>query len=83
MNQSSIADLETAAQSEPDGQRAATLRRVTDLFLVHADGFSDQQIDVFDDVLVHLITKVESNALAELGGRPAPIENAPRDVKHP
>lgn len=34
----------------------------------------------FDDVLAHLIHQVETNALAELGSRLAPIGNAPTGI---
>ncbi|SRR5712691_423058 len=80
-NQSFLGDLETAA-AEPhsDQQCSAALRRVTDLFLAHAERFSDQQIGVFDDVFSGLIAKADASALAELSQRLAPFENAPRDI---
>ena len=61
-------------------RRIQTLRKVTDLFLADADRLSDRQVDVFDDVLVRLIDKIETRALAELSKRLAPIHNAPNDV---
>jgi uncharacterized protein (DUF2336 family) len=75
-----IDDLEAAIQSGSNDKRAATLRRVTDLFLASADLLSNQQIGVFDDVLGHLVQRIESKALAELSGRLAPVENAPKEV---
>ena len=56
------------------------LRSVTDLFLGNADYFNDEQVELFDDVLSQLIKQVESNILAELGAKLAPIDNAPRAV---
>jgi hypothetical protein len=50
-------------------KRLQTLRRVSDLFLGGAVRFSDEQIGVFDDVLVHLINKIETKALIELSAR--------------
>ena len=35
---------------------------------------------LFDDVLAHLIRQVETGALAELGEKLAPIDNAPNGV---
>jgi uncharacterized protein (DUF2336 family) len=75
-----IADLEDAIQSCSKDRRVETLRRVTDLFVADADRLSDQQIDVFDDVLGHLIKRIEGKALAELSRRLGPISNAPIDV---
>ncbi len=78
--QSLIADLEDAIQSGSKDRRVETLRRITDLFVVDADRLSDQQIDVFDDVLGHLIKRIEGKALAELSRRLGPINNAPIEV---
>ena len=78
MNQSLIGELEAAIQSGSKDKRVDTLRRITDLFVADADRFNDQQIGVFDDVLGHLIKRIEGRALAELSERLAPISNAPR-----
>jgi uncharacterized protein (DUF2336 family) len=78
--QSLIIELEEALRSGSKDRRIDTLRRVTDLFVADADRLSDQQIDVFDEVLGHLIKRIESRALAELSRRLAPIQNAPTDV---
>ena len=78
--QSLIAELEDAIQSGSKDKRVETLRRVTDLFVADADRLSDQQIDVFDNVLGHLIKRIEGKALAELSRRLGPINNAPIDV---
>lgn len=75
-----IAELEEAIQSGDKDKRLSTLRRVTDLFVMDADRLNDRQIDVFDDVLGHLIKRIEGKALAELSQRLAPIKNAPGDV---
>lgn len=75
-----IAEMEAALQSGSKDKRVDTLRRLTDLFVADSDRFSNQQIDVFDDILGHLIKRIEGKALAELSGRLAPIDNAPADV---
>jgi uncharacterized protein (DUF2336 family) len=75
-----IAELEEAIQSGSKDKRVDTLRRITDLFVADADHFNDQQIGVFDDVLGHMIKRIEEKALAELSRRLAPIHNAPTEV---
>jgi uncharacterized protein (DUF2336 family) len=75
-----MAELEDAVKNGPRDKRIETLRRVTDLFLDSADRFNDAQIDVFDDVLNHLIKKMETKALSELSTRLAPIQNAPTET---
>ena len=80
VGQSLILELEEAIQSGSKDKRVDALRRITDLFVADADRLNDQQIDVFDDILGHLIKRIESKALAELSRRLAPIHNAPIDV---
>jgi len=77
-----ISELEDAVRRGSREKRAETLRRVTDLFLGGHERLSEVQIQVFDDVLGHLMTRVESNALVELSDRLAPINNAPIKVVH-
>ncbi len=73
-------DLEDALRNGAPDKRVDMLRRVTDLFLSDADRLNDQQIGVFDEVLVQLINKIEAKTLAEISARLAPVENAPLDV---
>jgi uncharacterized protein (DUF2336 family) len=79
-DQSLISELEDAIQSGSKDKRVDSLRRITDLFVADADRLNDQQIDVFDDVLCHLIKRIEGKALEELSRRLAPINQAPNDV---
>jgi uncharacterized protein (DUF2336 family) len=79
-NNSLIAELEEAINSGSQSKRVETLRRVTDLFLHGADRLNEAQIGVFDDVLIHLIQRVEEKALAQLSARLAPVHNAPGEV---
>lgn len=78
--QSIIAELEEAVREGSATKRVRTLRRVTDLFLNEGERLSDEQVQVFDDVLSLLITRVESRARAELSKRLAPIDYAPFEV---
>ena len=75
-----IAELEVAVKNGSPEKRVDTLRRVTSLFLEGSDRLSEQQIGVFDDVLVHLIQRIESKALVELSKNLAPVNNAPIEV---
>jgi uncharacterized protein (DUF2336 family) len=61
-------------------RRVETLRRVTDLFLGGAVDYSDQQIELFDDVFQCLMLHIETSAKALLANRLAPVDNAPRQT---
>jgi uncharacterized protein (DUF2336 family) len=80
VGQSLIADLEEAIRSGSKDKRIDSLRRITDLFVKEADRLNDLQIEVFDDVLGHLIKRIEGKALAELSRRLGPVNNAPTEV---
>ena len=56
------------------------MRQVTDLFLDGAGTFNDEQIGVFDDVLLRLTVQVESKVLAEIGAKLAPVDHAPYEL---
>jgi uncharacterized protein (DUF2336 family) len=75
-----IAELEDAVRSGSSDKRVSTLRRVTDLFLHDGERLSEDQIKLFDNVLCHLVTRVENRARAELSARLAPIDYAPFEV---
>ncbi|WP_022724297.1 DUF2336 domain-containing protein [Rhodopseudomonas sp. B29] len=80
-SQGSLLDeLERAIQTGSADRRLETLRRITDLFLGGNNKFNEDQIAVFDQVLGHLIRKIETRALAELSVRLAPIDNAPLET---
>lgn len=63
-------------------KRVTTLRRVTDLFLNAPIEYSDEQIDVFDDVFHCLIQQIETSAKALLASRLAPVPKAPPRIIH-
>lgn len=73
-------DLDEVLRHGSPDKRVDMLRRVTDLFLSDADRLNDEQIGVFDEVLAHLINKIEAKTLAEISARLAPVGNAPLDV---
>jgi hypothetical protein len=75
-----IDELEEAVRSGSPAKRIDTLRQVTDLFLHDADRLSEEQVKVFDDVLCHLVARIEDRVKAELGTRLAPLKSAPVGV---
>ena len=77
-----ISELEDAVRHGSQEKRVRALRGITDLFLGTKERLSEEQIDVFDEVLCHLITRMEARALIELSERLAPINNAPINAIH-
>lgn len=75
-------ELDTALRRGSPERRVIILRRVTDLFLYDANRLNEEHVSVFDQVLGHLIRKIETRALVEISSRLAPIGNAPIDVTH-
>ena len=78
-----IAELEAALARAPSSWRSTTLRRLTDLFMVDAESYSDDQIAVFDDVISRLLDNTDRRALADLSKRLAELERAPANVVAP
>ncbi|MBX3518981.1 MAG: DUF2336 domain-containing protein [Xanthobacteraceae bacterium] len=72
-----LAELEAAVVSGAPQRRTDILRRVTTLFLDESDRLNDEQIGVFDDVLVHLMKRIEAKALVQLSNSLCNIDNAP------
>src|ERR1700758_2837003 len=77
-----IDELEAAVTSGTIARRIEMLTRVTDLFIDGAPRYSGEQIGVFDDVMVRLVSTIEAKARARLAYRLAPIVNAPSSVIH-
>jgi len=77
-----IDELEAAFGSGTNARRIEMLTRITDLFIGGASRYSPEQIGVFDDVMVRLVSTIEAKARAKLAYRLAPIANAPVNVIH-
>jgi uncharacterized protein (DUF2336 family) len=75
-----IDELEEAVASGSSAKRVTTLRRGTDLFLHDGERLSEDQVRVFDDVLCHLVARVETRVKAELSGQLASLDYAPTGV---
>jgi uncharacterized protein (DUF2336 family) len=86
----SIADeVEAAIKAGSAERHFTTARRVTDLFLLSAGSFDDEQIELFGTVLERLVRTIELRALADVSARMALVEmsqqlasvpKAPRNV---
>jgi uncharacterized protein (DUF2336 family) len=75
-----IDQLEGVLASKDLSKRADVLRRVTDLF-VHGSGkFTDEQIDVFDEVMSKLVETIELAARVAFGSRLARVADAPGKI---
>lgn len=73
-------ELEALIASGEIGRRAEALRRVTDLFASGSAVFSDEQREVFDDVMSRLVREIDITARAAFGRRLAGIPRAPSQV---
>jgi uncharacterized protein (DUF2336 family) len=75
-----LRELEDSISRGSSDQRVTTLRRVTDLFINRAERLDQEQIRLFEDVIIRLAEAIEEAALAELSRRLAPVPNAPYQV---
>ncbi len=75
-----IPELEQVVQNGSREKRVETLQRITTLFLDGASWYSEEHIDLFDDVFSLLIEEIETKARAELSNNLAPVSNAPVKV---
>lgn len=78
--QALIDDLEHVIADKNIGDRAAMLRRVADLFIVASGKLSDEQVALFDDVMVRLLEEIETSARAAFGHVLATVPDAPPRV---
>src|ERR1700674_3571681 len=75
-----IVELEEAIERGDIKRRLTTLTRITDLFARRAHVYSEEQIALFDEVMVRLAADIETQARAELARRLAPVETAPAKI---
>jgi uncharacterized protein (DUF2336 family) len=75
-----IVELESAVKGGTSERRIQMLRQVTDLFLSDADRLNENQISVFDDVLVRLTEQMEARALAQLSATLSNSSLAPKET---
>ena len=75
-----IRELDSTIAHASDIRRAAMLRHLTDLYLVGAEEFSAEEVDVVDDVFMRLVATIEESSRALLSIRMAGISKAPPKV---
>jgi len=75
--QSLITELDETLSKIPDSRQLVILQRVTDLFMVGAENYSDEQIAIFDDVICRLIENIGQPALVELADRLSSVGKGP------
>lgn len=75
-----IAELEDVIKVGSPARQERILRQVTDLFRSGLDRLDETHSDVFDDVLVRLIERVDGQALAYLSSMLSEIDLAPRET---
>lgn len=77
LSASLLDELQNALAHGTVARRVEMLRRVTDLFIDNAVGYSSAQLAIFDDVFDCLIRQIETSARQMLSERLAPLANAP------
>jgi uncharacterized protein (DUF2336 family) len=75
-----IDELEDAIASGTPDSRLKSLWQIIDLFMEGATRYSDEQVAVFDDVILRLAAEIEAKARAKLSRKLAPVSNAPVTV---
>jgi uncharacterized protein (DUF2336 family) len=75
-----INEVENAIATGSVERRNAALRGVTDLFIMGSEQYSDDEIALFDDVIIRLAAEIELSARSLLAVRLAPIPNAPPKI---
>jgi len=73
--QSLILELDAALSKATNHRQLEILRRVTDLFIIGAGNYNEEQIAIFDDVIARLISNMDQRALSELSARLAEVDN--------
>jgi uncharacterized protein (DUF2336 family) len=73
-------ELQAALSSAGRERRLDILTRVTELFIFGSANYSRDQVDIFDDVIAHLINTIDDGARGKLSRLLAPIDNAPSKV---
>jgi len=78
--QALIAELDASLAGWSNEQRFLMLRQVCDLFVAHAETCPAEGVSVFDDVMIRLMATLAREALIELSGKLAAVDNAPSNV---
>jgi Uncharacterised protein conserved in bacteria (DUF2336) len=77
-----VSELSNIAKMGSSPKRAEILSHVTDLFVLRGSQLSEDEIELFDDVIIRLTIEIEAAARVLLSTRLAPIPNAPKRTIH-
>ena len=69
-----VSEIEAAIAASSGKNGLQTIQRVTDLFLLSAGRFTDEQVALFDSVLDRLVSTIELRAIADVSARIALAE---------
>ncbi|HEX5210658.1 MAG TPA: DUF2336 domain-containing protein [Pseudolabrys sp.] len=72
-----LREIDSAISRSTDHRRADMVRQLTDLYLVNADQYSDDEIALVDEVFVRMVATIEESARALLAIRLGPYAKAP------
>jgi hypothetical protein len=75
-----LVEVERAVRAGSPERRAQMLRQVTGLFLSAAERMNENQIGMFDDILLRLIEWMEPAMLAQLSATLADFSTSPRRI---
>lgn len=75
-----IRELDSSIAYSSEERRSTMLRHLTDLFLVGSDQYSEEEVDLIDDVLVRLVATIEQSSRALLSIRLGPVVLAPPKI---
>jgi uncharacterized protein (DUF2336 family) len=75
-----LREIDGAITRSTGHRRAEMVRQLTDLYLVNADQYSDDEIAVIDEVFVRLVATIEESARALLAIRLGPYAKAPPKI---
>jgi uncharacterized protein (DUF2336 family) len=75
-----IEELDDAVAHGSPERRAEMLRRITDIFVVGAPGYSVNQIELFDELFGRIVASIELTARAMLASRLAKVPRAPSTI---
>ena len=77
---SRLSEIEGLLQRLPAAKRAILLKSITELFVEDAIRYKPAQIKMFDSLFNELIVGMDTEILAGLSRRLAPVANSPRNI---
>jgi uncharacterized protein (DUF2336 family) len=75
-----LEELELGLVDRPSSRRFTILRQLTDLFLEGAGAYSDDSLQLFDELMGSLVDRIERQAIVELSQKLGPAEQAPHAI---